>query len=95
MSIKDLKERLTEKEYVYIVHEHSHNILEMHNMEEATAYAKAFGDMFKVYDHFPYVEYGYEDPYNFTNDWTVTNVDGFIVSYIWDEELQMVAEVLS
>ena len=79
MSIKDLKERLTETEYVYVAIPSKEVIAEFTDREIATAYAQAFNGI--VYDYFPYEVYGFEDPYNFSNEWVVLNVEGDIIEY--------------
>ena len=79
MNIKDLKERLTETEYVYVAIPSKEVVAEFTDKEKATAYARAFKGI--VYDYFPYEVYGYEDPYSFTNDWIVLNAEGDIIEY--------------
>lgn len=79
MNIKDLKERLTEIEYVYVAIPSKEVIAEFTDREMATAYAQAFNGI--VYDYFPYENYGYEDPYSFTNAWIVLNTKGDIIEY--------------
>ena len=71
---KALKERLKTKDYVYIVYPNKKICIEMEDLEKAIIYAKIFNGL--VYDGFPYEKYGYEDPYTFTEEWTVlTNLD--------------------
>jgi hypothetical protein len=79
MSIKDLKERLTETEYVYVAIPSKEVIAEFTDAEVASAYAKAFGGV--VWNHFPYAEYGFEDPYNFANTWVTLDAEGDIIEY--------------
>ena len=71
---KELKERLNTKDYAYIVYPNKKICIEMEDPEKATIYAKIFNGL--AYDHYPYEEYGYEDPYAFTEEWTIlTNLD--------------------
>lgn len=79
MNIKDLKERLTETEYVYVAIPSKEVVAEFTDKEKATAYARAFNGI--VYDYFPYKNYGYEDPYSFANNWIVLNTEGDIIEY--------------
>ena len=79
MTIKDLKERLTETDFGYIVYPNKEFCIEMEDAEKAHIYAKIFGGIF--YDYFPYKEYGFEDPYTFCNTWVVTNQDDDIIEY--------------
>ena len=84
MTIKDLKERLTEQDFCYIVFPNKENVIEFTDTEEAHIYTRIFGGIF--YDHFPYLECGFEDPYAFVNTWVFTNEDGDIIEYIADED---------
>ncbi len=79
MTIKDLKERLTETDFGYIAYPNQEACIEMEDAEKARIYAKIFNGIF--YDHLPYEEYGFEDPYNFCNTWVVTNQDNVIIEY--------------
>lgn len=79
MSIKDLKERLTETEYVYVAIPFKEIIAEFTDREKATAYAQTFNGI--VYDYFPYEVYDFEDPYSFSNEWVVLNTEGDIIEY--------------
>ena len=79
MTIQDFKERLVELDYVYIAFPNKEAIIEFTDPEIAHIYAKTFGGIF--WDHFPHVEYGFEDPYNFANTWVVTNANGNIIEY--------------
>ena len=78
--IKNLKEKLNETEYVYIAFPNKQNIIEFKDAETAHIYAMLFGGIF--WDYYPYEEYGFEDPYNFTNEWVVTNENGDIIEYV-------------
>jgi len=82
--IKDLKERFTETSFGYIVYPTKEICIEIEDIEKARIYAKIFGGVF--YDHFPYEEYGFEDPYAFCNTWTITNQDDDIIEYEVTEE---------
>ena len=79
MSIKDLKERLTETEYVYVAIPTKEVVAEFTDVEVASAYAKAFGGV--VWNHFPYEKYGFEDPYSFSNTWVTLDAEGNIIEY--------------
>ena len=92
MSIKDLKERLTEIEYVYVAIPSKEVVAEFTDMEVARGYAQAFGGV--VWNHFPYAEYGFEDPYNFSNTWVTLNEDGDIIEYNVTED-NIVVEVVA
>ena len=80
MTIKNLKERLTEQDFCYIVFPNKENVIEFTDPEKAHIYTRIFGGIF--YDHFPYAEYGFEDPYTFVNTWVFTNEDGDIIEYV-------------
>ncbi len=92
MSIKDLKERLTETEYVYVAIPSKEVVAEFTDVEVASAYAKAFGGV--VWDHFPYKEYGFDDPYNFSNTWVTLDAEGAIIEYNVAED-NIVLEVVA
>lgn len=79
MMIKDLKERLTKTDFGYIVYPDKELCIEMEDLENARIYAKIFDGIF--YDHFPYEEYGFEDPYTFCNTWIITNQVDDIIEY--------------
>ena len=66
-------------DYAYIVFPNKEECIEIEDPEVAHIYAKIFGGIY--YDHFPYAEYGFEDPYNFANTWVVTNMNGDIIEY--------------
>lgn len=67
------------KDYGYIVVEDKKIVLEIDDLAMGEQYAKAFGK--KFYDHFPYAEYGYEDPFNFANEWWVCTIDNQELRY--------------
>ena len=92
MNIKDLKERLTEIDYVYVAIPSKEVVAEFTDAEVASAYAKAFGGV--VYNHFPYEEYGFEDPYNFSNTWVILDTEGDIIEYNVSED-NIVVEVVA
>ena len=87
--IKEIKEKLNEQNYYYIVAPRKKICIEMTDKEEAEAYAAIFGAL--VYDYFPYAEYGYKDPYTFTNAWRVFDTEArgvhYEVSYAGVEEI--------
>lgn len=86
----NIKKRLTETEYVYVAIPTKEVIVEFTDTEVASAYAKTFNGV--VWNHYPYEEYGYEDPYAFTNDWVVLNSAGNIIEYDVTED-NIVVEV--
>ena len=92
MTIKDLKERLTETEYVYVAIPSKEVVAEFTDVEVASAYAKAFGGV--VWDHFPYKEYGFEDSYSFSNTWVTLDAEGNIIEYNVSED-NIVMEVVA
>ena len=59
-----------EKKYYYIVNA-KHKIVCEYFCELPDAERLARFSNCPLYDHFPYVEYGYEDPYNFIAEWSV------------------------
>ena len=65
-------------DYGYIVDEKNKTIIEA-ELDKAQVLAHAFGKVCLTY--FPYADYGYEDPYNFSNEWTVFNEDGQRITY--------------
>ena len=67
------------KNYGYIVVEDKKIALEIDNLAMGEQYAKAFGK--KFYDHLPYAEYGYEDPFNFANEWGVCTISDQDLKY--------------
>ena len=84
MSVLDkVFDKINVTEYKYLVIPEGHFVFEMDSSQNITIYQKTFGGI--VYDHFPYEEYGYEDPYNFSNDWVVTLGSGGILTYEVDE----------
>lgn len=90
----NIKDILTSKEnYSYIVDEANKLCLELKGEEEiAKMYAKAFNK--KWYDHLPYEEYGFEDPYNFALEWGVgLEETGARLTYQFNESGEIV-EVL-
>ena len=84
-------DKINVTEYKYLVMPEGLFVFEMDKSQNITIYQKTFGGI--VYDHFPYAEYGYEDPYNFVNNWIVTLADGSILTYEVDEN-GYVVEVL-
>ena len=91
MMIKDLKDRLNEQDFCYIVFPKHENVLEFNDSEKAHIYARIFGGTF--YDHFPYLECGFEDPYTFANTWVFTNENGDIIEYVVNDNGVQEAEV--
>jgi hypothetical protein len=68
------------KEYFYAVNTNTKTCVEFYcSKEDFYSYVNAF-EIAKYYDHFPYAECGYEDPYNFIHEWTVYNSDTKLIS---------------
>lgn len=76
---KAIKEKIMVTNYVYVVLPDKKICIELEDMDKAKAYAKAFGG--EVREVFPYAEYGFEDPYTFTNEWTILVNYGDKVEY--------------
>lgn len=76
-------DKINVAKYKYLVMPESHFMIEVDSSQDINIYQKTFGGI--IYDHFPYIEYGYEDPYNFSNDWTMTLMSGDILTYEVDE----------
>ena len=71
--------------YGYIVIESRNIVLEVSNKDgSAPMYAKAFGG--KYYDHVPNEEYGYEDQFNFINDWNFMTIDNYRLRFCPSED---------
>lgn len=66
------------EDFYYIVVEKSKTVFEM-PASMAITYAKVFN--LPYYTHYPYAEFGYEDPYNFTNEWEVYNTKNQRITY--------------
>ena len=92
MSIKEYVKSLQVEDYFYIVMPEKHICIELNDYDKAVAYANAFGGIF--YDKFPYEEYGFEDPYTFTEEWTILVNYGDTLSYEVGED-GVVREVLT
>lgn len=69
MRIKENISRLKAENYFYIVLPKKKICVELTDYEKALAYSKSFGGI--MYNYYPYIEYGYEDPYIFAEEWTV------------------------
>ena len=91
MSIKELKAKLTNVDYIYIALPNRLVVAEFIDKDCAIAYAQAFKGVY--WEHLPYKEYGYDDPYNFSNEWMVLNHKGDLVEYDIDKD-NYVVEVL-
>ena len=91
MTIKELKEKLTNVDYIYISLPNRLVVAEFIDKDCAIAYAQAFKGIY--WEYFPYKEYGYDDPYNFSNEWMILNNKGDIVEYDIDKN-NYVVEVL-
>ena len=83
MNIQDIKNNFIELDYCYIYFPLKEVIIEFSDVDTAKAYARGFGGIFC--DHFPYQELGFEDPYEFTNEWLLINEDAETVSYVFAE----------
>jgi hypothetical protein len=92
MSIKEFVDNLKVENYVYVVLPEKQICVELTDYEKAQAYAKAFGGY--VSEIYPYAEYGYEDPYTFTDEWTILVNYGDTVHYEVNENGEVV-EVVS
>lgn len=66
------------EELYYVVSEKHKTIFEL-PAEIAEGYANALG--FALYTKYPYEAFGYEDPYTFTNDWTLIIATGEVIKY--------------
>lgn len=66
-------------DYAYIVFPNNKVCVEIQDPEVAQIYQKTFGGI--LYNHFPYEEYGFEDPYAFVNEWSFTNAEGNTIEY--------------
>jgi hypothetical protein len=61
--------------YYYFFDRNKKEVIEMSELTEANiALFKAFNVPY--YDHFPYEEAGYEDPYSFLEDYTLIKLKG-------------------
>ena len=76
MTYKELQKRLNPIEYYYVVYPDKRYCVEFNNIENSKGYIAAFGG--ELYDHFPYADFGYDDPYTFTEEWEVFNTQGKI-----------------
>ena len=92
MSIKEFVDSLKVENYVYVVLPEKKVCVELKDYEQAQVYAKAFGGY--ISEVYPYEEFGYEDPYTFTNEWTILVNYGDTVSYEVGEK-GVVKEVLT
>lgn len=90
-TIKDLKLRLKTTEYYYLVFEKTKTIIEFTDWIEAQVYHRYFGG--KMYLYYPYKQFGYDDPYTFTEEWTLMNRDGETIKYDWSPVTDMLVEV--
>ena len=75
-SFKDIKNRLAETDFCYIAFPDKKVCIEVEDIERGKAYIQTFGGIF--YNHYPYEEYGFEDPYAFTEEWEVYGIQGSI-----------------
>lgn len=91
MSIKDFVNNLHTKDYYYIVKPENKLCIEIDDAEKAQVYSKTFGSI--MYDHYPYEECGFEDPYTFAEEWEVLVDYGDRITYEVDEN-NLVREVL-
>ena len=90
--IKDMKKRLEVTDYYYLVFEKTKTIVEFTDLVDAQVYHRYFAG--KMYSHFPYTEYGYEDPYTFIEEWNLMNRDGMTIKYDWSPVTGQLVEVL-
>ena len=80
---KELKERFNITEYCYIAYPEKKVCIEIEDAERGRAYIQTFGGI--LHTNFPYEEYGYEDPYNFTNEWELFGTQGRITYEVNDK----------
>ena len=91
MSIKEYIENLKAKDYFYVSLPERKICIELEDYDKAVAYSKSFnGELSEV---FPYEQYGFEDPYTFTDEWTILTNYGDVVSYEVSED-GVVSEVI-
>ena len=90
--LKEFFDKLNTEDYVYVVLPEKKICVELTDYEQAGVYAKAFGGY--VSEVYPYAEYGYEDPYTFTNEWTILVNYGDTARYEVNENGEVV-EVVS
>ena len=70
-----------EKNYFYLVNESTKTCAEFYEEFPTEEFIKEYTDKgLKFYDHFPYVEYGFEDPYNFIAEWYVYNEENRLLT---------------
>lgn len=84
MSIKEYIENLKVKDYFYVTIPERKICIELEDYDKAVAYAKSFGG--ELSEVFPYEQYGFEDPYTFTDEWTILTNYGDVVSYEVSED---------
>lgn len=75
MTLRELKNRLVFPEFSYIVYPDKKVCIEV-SKEFGSVYSNIFGGI--LYEYFPYAEYGFEDPYTFTEEWEVCGASGRI-----------------
>ena len=92
MTIKECIKNLKVEDYFYVVLPDRKICIELEDYDKAVAYSKSFGG--EVSEVFPYEQYGFEDPYTFTEEWTVLTNYGDTVSYEVGED-GIVKEVLT
>ena len=69
---------LKSTDYIYVVNSQIKTIVEL-DRETGIKYCKA---MKLIYcDHLPYEDYGYDNPYDFINEWTFYDVDMNFIKY--------------
>ena len=79
------------KNYYYIVNAKHKIVCENYcSREDAEILAKFSGCA--LYDHFPYKEYGYEDPYSFIAEWSVYSNENFELKVKLDWKNKVVLE---
>ena len=90
--LKEFFDKLNIEDYIYVVLPEKKVCVELTDSEQASMYAKVFGGY--ISEVYPYAEYGYEDPYTFTNEWTVLVNSGDVAHYEVNENGE-VMEVIS
>ena len=69
--------------YAYLAFPEKEQCFEFISQEQAKRISQETGGVY--FDHFPYKEYGFEDPFAFANEWLVIDTNGDIVEYSYTE----------
>lgn len=79
MTFKDCLKNLKSTTYYYLSYPDNKTCYEFNNVASASKYQSTFGGT--LTDYFPYKDYGFEDPYAFTEAWKVHNAANDVISY--------------